>query len=105
MYQLILSTYPDQQSATSIARQLISEKLAACVNIIPGLISVYEWEGALESSQEHLLLIKTQKHYFSEIETIIKNSHPYRIPEIIVINIENGSAEYLKWISSCLRIN
>jgi periplasmic divalent cation tolerance protein len=105
MYQLILCTCPDQNTADTIARQLISDKLAACVNILPGLASVYEWQGEIETAREHLLLIKSHSARFSAIETAIKTTHPYQLPEIIAVAIESGSSDYLKWIDSCLRTN
>ena len=105
MYQLILCTCPDQKSAEIIAKHLLSVHLAACVNILPGLTSVYQWQGDIESAQEHLLIIKSQQQQFTAIEAAIKAIHPYQIPEIIAVAIEQGSAEYLKWIDSCLRTN
>lgn len=105
MYHLILCTCPDQKTAEAIARQLITDKLAACVNILPGLTSVYEWQGEIETAQEHLLLIKSHQDRFAAIEAAIKNAHPYQLPEIIAVAIERGSSEYLKWIDSCLLTN
>lgn len=102
MYQLILCTCPDQISAEKIAKQLVACKLAACVNILPGLSSVYEWQGEIETAQEHLLLIKSLQDRFAAIEIAIKQTHPYQLPEIIAVPIERGSLEYLKWIDSCL---
>jgi periplasmic divalent cation tolerance protein len=102
MYQLILCTCPDQNSAETIAKQLVSQQLAACVNIMPGLTSVYQWQGEIETAQEHLLMIKSQQQQFAAIETAIKAIHPYQLPEIIAVAIEQGSADYLKWIDSCL---
>lgn len=102
MYHLIYCTCPDQETAERIARQLVSDKLAACVNIVPGVQSVYEWQGQIETAQEHLLLIKSPQARYVAIETAIKAIHPYQLPEIIAVAIERGSAEYLKWIDSCL---
>lgn len=103
MYQLILCTCPDQKSAETIAKHLVSLQLAACVNILPGLTSVYQWQGEIETAQEHLLFIKSQQQQFAAIEKAIKTIHPYQLPEIIAVAIEQGSAEYLNWIDSCLR--
>lgn len=105
MYQLILCTCPNQNSAEIIAKYLVSKHLAACVNIMPSLTSIYEWQGEIETAQEHLLIIKSQQQQFTAIEAAIKVIHPYQIPEIIAVAIEQGSAEYLKWIDSCLRTN
>ncbi len=103
MYQLILCTCPDQKSAETIAKQLVSQRLVACVNIMPSLTSIYQWQGEIETAQEHLLIIKSQQKQFTAIETAIKAIHPYQVPEIIAVAIEQGSAEYLNWIDSCLR--
>lgn len=104
MYHLIYCTCPDREVATRIATHLIAEKLAACVNILPGVHSVYEWQGQTEMAEEHLLLIKSRKGHYAAIETAIKALHPYEIPEIIAVAVERGSEEYLKWIDSCLCI-
>ncbi len=103
MYQLILCTCPNQNSAEIIAKHLVSQHLAACVNIMPGLTSIYEWQGEIETAQEHLLMIKSRQQQFVAIETAIKAIHPHQVPEIIAVAIEQGSAEYLNWINSCLR--
>lgn len=102
MQHLIYCTCPDQETAERIAGQLISQKLAACVNILPGVRSVYEWQGQIETAQEHLLLIKSPQARYAAIEAAIKALHPYQLPEIIAVAIERGSADYLKWIDSCL---
>lgn len=102
IYQIILCTCPDRESAEKIARQLINDKIAACINILPGITSIYTWQGNIETEQEHLLLIKTRKDRFQAIEKSIQTSHPYEIPEIIAIPVENGLAEYMQWIESCL---
>lgn len=102
MHHLIYCTCPNLETAERIARQLVSDKLAACVNIVPGVSSVYEWQGQIETAQEHLLMIKSQQARFAAIETAIKAMHPYQIPEIIAVAIDSGSADYLQWIDSCL---
>lgn len=102
MYHLIYCTCPNQETAEQIARQLVSDKLAACVNILPGVSSIYQWQGEIETAQEHLLLIKSQQARYAAIEAAIKVIHPYQVPEIIAVAIDNGSTEYLQWIDSCL---
>lgn len=102
MYHVILCTCPDAEIAESIARQLITERLAACVNILPGVRSVYAWQGVVETAQEHLLLIKSSQQHYPAIEAAIKGLHPYQLPEIIAMPIEQGSDDYLRWIDSCL---
>jgi periplasmic divalent cation tolerance protein len=100
-YQLILCTCPDKDTAEKIAHWLVNDKLAACVNILPGITSVYLWREKIESAQEHLLLIKASKTAYQAIETAIKKQHPYELPEILAVPIENGLPEYLHWIDSC----
>ena len=101
-YQLVLCTCPDQDSAQTIAEHLIDQKLAACVNILPGIKSIYSWRGKRESAQEHMLFIKTTNDAYKGLEKIITELHPYELPEIIAVNIENGSKGYLNWISDCI---
>ncbi|MCQ8180632.1 divalent-cation tolerance protein CutA [Methylomonas sp. SURF-1] len=102
MYQLIVCTCPDANCAENLATALITEKLAACVNILPGIRSVYEWQGQIETAQEHLLLIKSRQDRYPAIESAVKKLHPYEVPEIIALDIERGSQDYLQWIDSCL---
>ncbi len=83
---------------------LIKKKLAACINIIPGITSVYEWQGEIESSQEHLLIIKSHQCQYPCIESAINEMHPYELPEIIAVPIEQGLPDYLQWIDSCLSL-
>lgn len=100
-YQITLCTCPDKDTAEKIAHLLVNDKLAACVNILPGITSVYRWHEQVESAQEHLLLIKANKSRYQAIETTIKKHHPYELPEIIAVPIEDGLPEYLHWIDSC----
>ncbi len=102
MHHLIYCTCPDLETAERIAKQLVRRQLAACVNILPGLSSIYLWQGEIETAQEHLLLIKSPQEHYLAIEAAIKTLHPYQLPEIIAVAIERGSSEYLKWIDSCL---
>ena len=103
MPQLLLSTFPDRSSAEALAKRLVENQLAACVNILPGLSSVYRWQGQIETAEETLLLIKTDSHLFSELETVIKQHHPYQLPEIIAIDIAQGSGDYLHWLQANLK--
>ena len=100
-YQIILCTCPDKDTAEKIARLLVNDKLAACVNILPNITSIYLRQKQIESAQEHLLLIKANIDSYQAIETTIKRRHPYELPEIIAVPIENGLPEYLHWINSC----
>ena len=97
-YCIVLCTCPDQDSANELAAMLVKNKLAACVNILPGLTSVYEWKGNIEKSQELLLIVKTKSTAFQTVVNAILDRHPYELPEIISIPINNGLANYLSWI-------
>ena len=101
---LVYSFYSKPNQAKKIAKLAIKKKLAACVNIIPIEQSVYLWNGKLESESEFQLMIKTDIEYKSSLEKLIKYNHPYELPEIIVINIDDGSNEYLNWIKNNLSI-
>ena len=101
-YQLLLSTCPDQKTAEAIATILVEEKLAACINILPGITSIYTWQDQLETAREHLLLIKTRSDHYREIVDCIRANHPYELPEIIAVPVDQGMPEYLQWIDSCL---
>jgi periplasmic divalent cation tolerance protein len=102
-YCLVLSTCPDAETARSLAETLVAERLAACVNILPGLVSVYVWQGVMESSAEVLLLIKTERQAYPTLEARLRDLHPYELPEIVAIDIDRGLPDYLNWISQCLK--
>ena len=97
-YYVILNTCPDLETAEAIANTLVDEGLAACVNIVPGVRSVYMWEGQRTTSQEHLLLIKAMASDYEVIEKTILELHPYELPEIIAVSISAGLPEYLDWL-------
>ena len=99
---IILCTCPDKISAEKIAHLLIENNLAACINIVPGIVSIYKWKQQIETAQEHLLLIKSNMGNYQMLETTIKAHHPYELPEIVAIKIEKGLPDYLNWIDSCL---
>lgn len=97
-FVLVLSTTAKQRVAERIARALVREKLAACVNVIPGLISHYRWKGRVERSHEWLLLVKTRAALFPRLAERVKELHPYAVPEIISVPLAAGSNDYLRWI-------
>ncbi|MBI3653255.1 MAG: divalent-cation tolerance protein CutA [Acidobacteria bacterium] len=101
---LTFVTTPNQEEASRIAEALVNERLAACVNILPAIESVYRWEGQVTRDREVLLIIKTTAHRFAELEQRIKALHSYTTPEIIAINIERGSKEYLEWLQAAVKI-
>jgi periplasmic divalent cation tolerance protein len=95
---IMLTTLPDEAAARELARALISARLAACINIMPRMTSIYSWKGKLEEGQEHLLIIKTRSERYAAIEQAIKAQHPYELPEIIATPISHGLPEYMNWI-------
>ncbi|HYE34151.1 divalent-cation tolerance protein CutA [Methylocaldum sp.] len=99
---LVLCTCPDAETAEKLATALVAERLATCAGIVPGLTSIYPWEGKIETAQEHLLLIKTETASFEALEASIREKHPYELPEIIAVPILHGSTAYLEWISKWL---
>ncbi|HRD49987.1 MAG: divalent-cation tolerance protein CutA [Candidatus Competibacter sp.] len=96
---LILCTCPDPATAERIAETLVGEQLAACANIVPGLTSIYRWQGQIQRDSELLLLLKTRQAIYPLLEARIRELHPYQVPEIIALPIQAGSAAYLDWIA------
>ena len=99
---IALNTCPDEATAGTIATKLVENGLAACVNILPGVKSVYRWQGKIEQDNEVLLIIKTRKDVISRLETLIREHHPYELPEIVAVPIDTGLNEYLNWIEQSL---
>jgi|ERR1700686_22534 len=101
---LAFSTFPDSETARRIARQLVTEKFAACANIIPAIESIYRWQGKMESGDEALAIFKLAAVRYSDFETKLRALHPYEVPEIISCKIDRGLPEYLSWVSeSCAK--
>ncbi len=96
-----LCTCPDLSTAQQIARLLVENKLAACVNVLPGITSVYTWKDQIETAEEHLLVIKSSSQSYQAIENAIRSNHPYEVPEIIALPIDQGLPEYINWINKC----
>jgi periplasmic divalent cation tolerance protein len=99
---VVLVTVSNEPEAKTIARTLVEERLAACVNIISGLTSIYRWEGNICEDRELLLVIKTQGQKVAELRERIVHLHSYAVPEVIALPIADGSARYLEWLDSCL---
>lgn len=99
---VLLVTINSRDTALQLASALVEKRLAACVNIIPSIESVYRWEGRVCKDNELLLMIKTDQNHYPELERSIKNLHTYTNPEIIALPIELGSTEYLKWLKDSL---
>jgi periplasmic divalent cation tolerance protein len=101
---VVLCTLPDREPAARLAQTLVEERLAACVNLVPGLTSWYRWQGSVQQDAEVLLLIKTTQAVYTRLEQRIRALHPYELPEIIAVPIQTGQADYLKWIQECLTV-
>jgi periplasmic divalent cation tolerance protein len=101
--RVVLSTAGSEDEARKVAHHLVEHQLAACVNIVPGIESIYRWQGKVESAREWLLLIKTTAEKFPAVRDAIRKVHSYDLPECIAIEIEDGSAEYLEWIGESVK--
>ena len=95
---IVLVTTPNSDEAGLIAKALVSEQLAACVNIVPLIESIYRWEGEVKRDSEALMIIKTTDDRYPELERRVKELHSYTTPEIVAIRIEQGSEDYLAWL-------
>jgi periplasmic divalent cation tolerance protein len=102
---IVLVTVDSPEDGLRIARDIVGRKLAACVNVIPELTSVYEWEGRVQESFEALLMIKTRKTYLDKLTRRILELHTYEVPEIIAFDISGGHNDYIKWLDSVLEIS
>lgn len=99
LFQIVLTTCPDGACAERIARALVAEGLAACVNILPAVRSIYKWKGKIEDAGEQLLAIKSAAASFPAIRDRLRALHPYELPEIIAVPIVDGLPEYLAWLN------
>jgi len=101
--RIVLSTAGSEEEAHKIARHLVEHQLAACVNIVPRMESIYRWQGKVESNREWLLLIKTTAERFPQVRDAVRELHSYELPECVAVSIEDGSPEYLEWIASSVQ--
>lgn len=99
-FVVVLTTFPADKDAEALAKALVDERLAACVNILPPMRSIYTWQGATESADERQLVIKTTRARVPALETRLKALHPYEVPEFVVLSILEGSQAYLSWLSN-----
>jgi periplasmic divalent cation tolerance protein len=97
---LLLTNVPDAELAGALARTLVEQRLAACVNIMPAVQSVYRWQGAIEHASEVTLMIKSTQARYAELEAAIVAAHPYDVPEIIAMPVTAGLPAYLHWIAT-----
>ena len=97
---LVLTTFPDIDTAQQMSQEMVRAKLAACVNIVPAGQSIYMWKGEICKETEHIAVIKTTDNRYPELELYIKKQHPYELPEIITTPITAGSQDYLTWLTT-----
>ena len=100
---VVYCTAPDQAVASNIAKQLVADRHAACVNILPGVQSIYYWAGQLCSDKEVMLMIKTTRAKYAELEVALLGMHPYELPELIAVPVETGSQKYLSWVEDSIK--
>lgn len=101
--RIVLTTSGSKDEAHKIAQHLVENQLAACVNIVPHILSVYRWQGKVESNDEWLLLIKTTSEQFPAVRDAIRELHSYELPECVSVAIDDGSPEYLQWVGESVR--
>ena len=100
----VFTTWPDVETARTAARTLVEEKLAACGNIVPGVESVYRWEGKVETSAEVLVIFKTTAGSYAALEARVRALHPYEVPEVLGVRVTDGLPAYLRWVEeNCAR--
>lgn len=99
---IVLVTGPDEATLTSIAERVVTEGLAACVNVVPHVRSVYRWNNAVEKTQEALGILKTTRSAVADLQRRVLDLHPYDIPEFIVLRVESGSPAYLDWVADSI---
>ena len=101
-HQIVLTTCPDQESAERLANHLVEARMAACVNVVPGIRSVYRWKGEVVKDNELLLVIKSRADRFDVLKEMILKHHPYELPEVIAVSVSDAHLPYLAWIDSQL---
>jgi periplasmic divalent cation tolerance protein len=95
---VVYITAPNEEEASKIAKTIVGERLAGCVNIVKGIRSIYSWQGKIEDDSEVLMIVKTQRHLFESLKMRVKELHSYTVPEIIALPIIEGSEDYLGWL-------
>ena len=100
---VVLTTCDSEETARTLARSLLEARLAACVNIVPGAISLYWWQGAVEEATEWILLIKSSRELFEALREQITREHTYQTPEVVALTVVDGSQDYLNWLERELR--
>ncbi len=100
---VVLVTTPSADSAAALARTLVEEGLCACGNIVPGIRSIYRWEGKVQDEAEALLVLKTERRLVPELKLRLPALHPYQVPELLVLTVEDGLAPYLAWVAASVQ--
>jgi periplasmic divalent cation tolerance protein len=100
---VVLTTAGSEEEAAKIAQALVERRLAACVNVIPGVRSTYRWQGAVQTDTEWLLVVKTDRDRFPEVRSTIKELHSYEVPEAVMLEIDDGDPGYLAWLADNVR--
>jgi periplasmic divalent cation tolerance protein len=101
--QVVFVTSPNRAASHRLAKLLVGRKLAACVNILPSVKSLYWWKGKIQKANEELLVIKSQKSHWAKLSKAIRENHPYEVCEILALPVARGNPAYLKWIADSLR--
>ena len=101
-FQVALCTVPDTDTGEQIAEKMVQQKLAACVNIIPAITSVYQWQGEIEKDSEALMVIKTEEDLMGDLEQLLEEEHPYEVFELISCNIDQAASAYYQWLDATL---
>lgn len=97
---LVLTTVPSADLGTALARSLVAARLAACVNVLPPMTSIYRWQGELQHDTECQVIIKTVRPRLDAVRALVREAHPYELPEFVVVPIETGDAAYLAWVAA-----
>ena len=97
---LVLTTLPNADAAAELARSVVNEKLAACANLFPALRSIYKWQTKMQDENEVLVLFKTRQEHFERLKSRILELHPYEVPEVLAIPVEQGYQAYLDWLAT-----
>ena len=100
---LALSTFPDRETAERVATTLVEARLAACVNLLPGVRSIYRWQGEVEATGEVLALFKTTQDSYPQFEEMLRELHPYDVPEIVALPVEQALGAYASWVTENVR--
>ncbi len=102
-YAIVLTTAGSDEQAQVLARELVERRLAACVNIVAHVRSIYRWKGAISEDEERLLVIKTEARLFDEVRTTLRALHSYELPEVLMLPVADGDPDYLNWLSDSVK--